>query len=146
MQEGRESAGNVHRGDLGKISHQAPLAGGDLQQGEERKQPVSLRCFARKECPWFMEEKACAIAMESAWGSRSSAGLFWGHTHPTLPLLEGTGGKGHPQKHARMGTETFSKWQHGGSMPVNHSRHQQRKGRKKAAALTSCLTEIAIKE
>ena len=65
---------------------------------------------------------------------------------PTLPLLEGTGCKVHPKKHALMGTETFSKWRHGGSMPVNHCRHRQKKGRKKAAPLTSFLTEIAIKE
>jgi len=47
-----------------------------------------------------------------------------------------------------MGTEIFSKWKHGGSMPVNHCRHQQKKKRKKkkAASLTSSLRGTAIKE
>lgn len=71
------------------------------------------------------------------WGVSSgvvhtSSGRFW---------LQGMSWKS-----SFSGTKTSSKWKHRGSLRVSHCRHQQKKERKKAALLTSCLTEIATKE
>lgn len=113
--------------------------------GGEMKAAHQPQRFCKEGVPLVHGRKSLHHSHGVCLGKRKQRRSLPGPLTPTL-RLERTGCKVHPKTHALMGTERFLKRKHGGSMPVNHHRHRQKKGRKKAASVTSRLTETVIKE
>lgn len=129
---------------LGRVSHQVPLVG-EIRSRERKAAHQTERFFSKEGVgPGYRRRVHHSHGVCRGKGKQYRSLL--GSRTPILPSSRRDGSEVHPKSHTWMGTDTFSKWKHGGSMPVNHSRHRQKKGRKKAASLTSCLTEMAVKD